>query len=583
MGEENWDAHLATPKRSGCDVFGPVDSEQGSGAADGGENAAAFASDKSNQGSRGKGARPPARTRWIELTDVKPESSSRLSHVNSSTRLNPTRQGSVKMAWSAGRSVRPRRCTASQWFFTAVMIAFGGAVGLGVGYYGLGHVPFLQDSAVEEGPSTASHPTPEPSPPSPLPPILPAVPPSLSPSPPPSEPAHAATPSTPPPLPAIPPPAIPPQSAKCAARCRAGGDSCTHTPSTGLLLVSAFQDINRGSMDGRGTDTYMNWFLNIAYNVQYPLQLYADAAMRASLPADLPANIFVRASEDVPQRFSNRYLQIDEEIMRRPEYSRNAQYGGIEHTSALYDLVNHDKVSFVAAAAREYNDTYCHLAWIDFGAVRSGDELWRLPVNVDECALPTKVMYQIPDAYQRRRWPLELMSEVNVYVLGSMWVTPWHLAGAYEQAYDAVLQNWHQVGCVDDDQQAVYQVIWSRPDLFQCAKGGGQRGWFRLFATFLNCATRRPDACYDGCPRVNPDNQRGECDAYCGATGACCREGWDTERPECNHGALGCNGKHCCVSRNSPFQPLPPRFLEADEGNDYDLIDHECFAAGALG
>jgi len=39
----------------------------------------------------------------------------------------------------------------------------------------------------------------------------------------------------------------------------------------------------------------------------------------------------------------------------------------------------------------------------------------------------------------------------------------------------------------------------------------------------------------------------GYCPTFCGARGACCRRGFDTDDASCGHGSAGCDNGHCCT------------------------------------
>jgi len=56
----------------------------------------------------------------------------------------------------------------------------------------------------------------------------------------------------------------------------------------------------------------------------------------------------------------------------------------------------------------------------------------------------------------------------------------------------------------------------------------------------------------------------GECPGHCGAQGACCRQGFDSNNAACGFGSSGCEWNHCCVlavgqsPRSPSTPPLPP-------------------------
>ena len=58
--------------------------------------------------------------------------------------------------------------------------------------------------------------------------------------------------------------------------------------------------------------------------------------------------------------------------------------------------------------------------------------------------------------------------------------------------------------------------------------------------------------CWGGCV-----GQQGACPGYCGADGACCRQGWAGAPIACGGGSLGCPSNHCCVAQMPAVSPPP--------------------------
>ena len=263
-----------------------------------------------------------------------------------------------------------------------------------------------------------------------------------------------------------------------------------------VLFVTAFQDTGRSTFARykRSTENYGASFGALAAALDaydHPLVVYTD-----SMLVGLPANTIMLPVANV-STFTGRYLRRDQEIMSTDRYRDLVAKGGRhrtvlpEHTSSRYNLANHDKVVFVADAARRFL-AYTHVCWIDYGF----RDVANIPREVDPCRLPdSHVLYQTPRAVStgwtapaRRHAPRDMLSSHDIFVIGTIWVVPRPLAAAYANLYEEELQEWHRIGISDDDQALVYQLQFHHPWLFEWFENAT---FMSLFRWHLNSPVQR--------------------------------------------------------------------------------------------
>ena len=280
-----------------------------------------------------------------------------------------------------------------------------------------------------------------------------------------------------------------------------------------VLFVTAFEETGRSAFARykRSNDNYRASFRALAEALNayhHPLVAYDD-----TLWMGLPANTVVLPVANV-STFTARYARREQEIMSAAGYRGDVAKGGRhrtvlpEHTSSRYNLANHDKVIFVADAARRFS-AHTHVCWIDYGLRDASN----IPREIDLCRLPSsRVLYQTPvpvstgwNAPARQRSPRHMLSSYDVFVVGTIWVVPLPLAAAYEHLYEEGLREWQKIGVSDDDQALVYQLQFRHPWLFD---------WFEdatfgtLFRRHLNSQVQRATPALPAWPSVVIENER---------------------------------------------------------------------------
>ena len=301
-----------------------------------------------------------------------------------------------------------------------------------------------------------------------------------------------------------------PRRARCVVCMHPCGRICG---SREVLFVTAFEETGRSAFARykRSSDNYRASFRALAaalYSYGHPLVAYDDTTLTG-----LPANTVVLPVANV-STFTARYAQREQEIMAAARYRRDVAKGGRhrtvlpEHTSSRYGLANHDKVIFVADAARRF-PAHTHVCWIDYGFRDASN----IPRDIDLSRLPrARVLYQTPvpvstrwNAPSQRHSPRHMLASYKVFVVGTIWVVPSGLAAAYAHLYEEELREWQKIGVSDDDQALVYQLQFRHPWLFD---------WFEdatfgtLFRRHLNSQRQRAMPVLPAWPSVVIENER---------------------------------------------------------------------------
>ena len=184
-----------------------------------------------------------------------------------------------------------------------------------------------------------------------------------------------------------------------------------------------------------------------------------------------------------------------------------SQSGKPEFSRAEYTMIQHDKVALLNDAA-ERSPGYSHLAWIDFGAIRSQ---WYAPSNIDLCKLPShKALASSADTiidefepvspFDMFNQPKTISPETGTYtsrfpkdaICGTTLFLPRELVPRIRNLYEAELRRWQALGVAHYDQAMFLQLhkasngslfhLWSPPT---CVKGGLLR-CRTIFPYYLN-------------------------------------------------------------------------------------------------
>jgi hypothetical protein len=254
-----------------------------------------------------------------------------------------------------------------------------------------------------------------------------------------------------------------------------------------ILFVTAFRDINRHtwSVIPRTVEVYNEQFLNLARNIDYKLLVFASALHIKQLAGfDLPRNIEFIDINTV-ETFYDRFLERESRMIASPEFQTKVpadRKDCPEHWNAAYNLVNHSKINFIAAAKRLAPD-YEFYSWLDFGCIRN--TIADVPKYIDFSRLEKgKMLYLGLKALPtHRRSASEMVASHDVYFAGSQFVIHTSIVTIMENLWENKLADWsHEIIC-DEDQGLILQIYFDHPELFQVHYNPK---WFTLFSSYLN-------------------------------------------------------------------------------------------------
>ena len=230
---------------------------------------------------------------------------------------------------------------------------------------------------------------------------------------------------------------------------------------------------------------------------QYDLVLYINPSVAHKLAINATSQITLIPFSQVRQSIYSRYLDQERKVMATSKYKSlipKSQSGKPEFSRAEFTMVQHDKVALLNDAA-ERSPGYSHLAWIDFGAIRSQ---WYAPSNIDLCKLPShKALASSADTiidefepvspFDMFNQPKTISPETGTYtsrfpkdaICGTTLFLPRELVPRIRNLYEAELRRWQALGVAHNEQAMFLQLhkasngslfhLWSPPT---CVKGG---------------------------------------------------------------------------------------------------------------
>ena len=276
-----------------------------------------------------------------------------------------------------------------------------------------------------------------------------------------------------------------------------------------ILFVTAFRDINRENWKHipRGVDSYCDAFYKYSTKMKYNIVVFVSEEIQNYLLSKYTFgnNVFF-LDIDCIDTFFHKYLPLEMEIMKSVLFQNLIPLDKKQAVPFLYpgyNLVNHSKINYVNEAKQRYPD-YKFYSWIDFG-IRLWDtsKLYNKTINIE--ALPNKIMYQHIEGnisiHERgilpikcyKTTPYAILASHVVHFAWSIFVIYNELVEVYEKLYENKLNEYYQLGIVDDDQKLLLQIFLDNPDLFhmpnainypqlniKLGAAGYETEWFKL-------------------------------------------------------------------------------------------------------
>ena len=262
-----------------------------------------------------------------------------------------------------------------------------------------------------------------------------------------------------------------------------------------IVFVSAFYDIGRSKWNTtytRPVESYIDGFIFLANNITYDLIVFIEEKYLKRIKSNIIKKniIFLKIEDYINDLFIKKYYDINNKIINSRKYKEKIpenRKNKPEHTFALYNLINHDKVNFVKISKKLYNN-YKFYSWIDFGLidqvhhkVRRPDEL--IPYNMNIKYLnENKIIYQSSTKKLMHIDPRIMLSVNEVFIYGTFWICPNKLVEKFQNIYENELILWNNMNIVDDDQSMVFQLIF-KYDIFKLYYNAN---FFALWKVILN-------------------------------------------------------------------------------------------------
>lgn len=213
------------------------------------------------------------------------------------------------------------------------------------------------------------------------------------------------------------------------------------------------------------------------------LVCFVEKDIREICEQQVPSSLFVNYTDlDSVSTFLSKFEDLEQSFIDSEEYKRSVPEQrrlNPEHNYAAYNLINHSKINFIAAAKKMY-PMYDYYMWTDFGCPDYPTE----ELNVSAVCPKNKVTYGVltmPPA--QRKSIREMLSNNDIYFMGSQFIVHTNAVHLYETMYLAQLRKFHEERVSDDDQNVVYQMTHTYPYLFNLAF---VQEWFCLFRKCLN-------------------------------------------------------------------------------------------------
>jgi hypothetical protein len=253
-----------------------------------------------------------------------------------------------------------------------------------------------------------------------------------------------------------------------------------------ILFVSAFKDIGRSRWPiyTRSNEEYIRYFMDLAMNIKYKLIVFIEPHIREILVSkQLPSNIILLDCNLV-RTFYDKFIESETTIMNSQTYKNKIpshRKTNPEHWNPEYNLVNHNKINYVAYCRREFPE-YEFYSWLDFGCIRNA--VINVPKNINyeklHCKISYLVLVPIPSKILSAN---EMLHSHTVYLAGSQFVVHKDLVEKFEKLYEEQLLEWQAESICDDDQNLVLQIYNKNKDIFELFPSNE---WFTLFSRHLN-------------------------------------------------------------------------------------------------
>ena len=250
-----------------------------------------------------------------------------------------------------------------------------------------------------------------------------------------------------------------------------------------IIFVTAYKDINcdKWNYFRRTNQMYIDYFYNLAYNIKYKLVVYVEEEILKIITTNhiFNDNVIFKDLNTV-DTFLKKHIHRESEVMDSDLYKSMLhpirRETCPENKYAEYNLITHSKVNFMKKT-QDLFPNYKYYAWIDFGTVNCIIEF--IPRYLDLSILKEKIYCHTYLPLPEKRFDeIEMLSNNNIYILGSGYIAHHSLVETFERLWDEKIIEWQNKYISDDDQSLVLQLCYDRPDIIEAIY---YEQWFGMY------------------------------------------------------------------------------------------------------
>jgi hypothetical protein len=237
-----------------------------------------------------------------------------------------------------------------------------------------------------------------------------------------------------------------------------------------LTLITAFIDINRGdwSVFKRSVDYYFECFLPYL-SLNHDIILFLDDRYLDKIKHDKVKVIPISKEWLTTNIHAYKFLEKESEIMKSNKYKMliSHRFSCPETWCPEYNIIQHSKIDFVSYAINNNLSKSEYYAWTDFGFFQDKTKIPKKGLDINKFDLDRINFQAINPLTNDDRNMVKTLIYPSDKIGGFFYLGHKNLLLKYQQLYHEVVQQYHNLGLVDDDQPIMAQCYFKNPDLFK--------------------------------------------------------------------------------------------------------------------
>lgn len=239
-------------------------------------------------------------------------------------------------------------------------------------------------------------------------------------------------------------------------------------------IVTSLYNIQRENLDGRGWDSYLEWFAR-TLSVNTPMVVFVDQELQDFVIESrngLPTKVVVSGLEDT--HYYSHKKEMDSILESEAYRSRITGPNRIECNSSLYNIIQYSKFDWVEKAAAMDPFGTDNFLWLDAGISRFFDGVDpAVGFNIGGKNLPDgKVLIQIfmlsyPDLANTDNLDEDYFWDERSYVAGGIFMVNKSFAKEMNDIMKDTLRSILSKGMMNNEQISLGYLIKRRPEIFE--------------------------------------------------------------------------------------------------------------------